>query len=624
MEFCFRLITHISGYAAAALAVLLLLRCARSMLRERYEPEVWAYIELPDGSSRSINNWECILGSSSASDIVLRDTGVSRSHASLQRSPGGRWTVMDLKSRAGTTLNGQAVSAPARLRDGDTLCLGGCELRFILLSAAQRRTLQRRRAEPGRRITPAVSLMLLSLFQMFVLFQLAVNISEAHTQSVILAFIMLMALEWLLYLLMRLFRSKGFEPETLAFFLSTVGLAVTATAAPQSISRHLVILTAGVCAFVLLGWWLRDLRRVKLMRWPLGFAALAFLAANLMLSEEIFGAKNWLSVGGVMLQPSEFVKVAYVYAGASTLDRLFQRRNLYLYIAFSAVIVGALALMGDFGTALVFFVCFLVVSFMRSGSFATVFLALSGAGLAGFLVLTVKPHVAQRFATWGSAWDDPLGAGYQQVRAMSAAASGGLFGQGAGRGWLKDVVAADTDLVFAVVSEELGLIVAVCCILALILLALFTVRNASAGRSAYYVIAGCASVSILMTQVLLNVFGSLDILPFTGVTFPFVSRGGSSLLSCWMLLAFMKAGDTRQNASFAMPGFLRSRDSGDEDEDEDDRSEEYEDGDPGYDSPYDGTSPDDYDDCDDYDDYAGEDGWSRDDPGYDDEGGGGL
>lgn len=74
-----------------------------------------------------------------------------------------------------------------------------------------------------------------------------------------------------------------------------------------------------------------------------------------------------------------------------------------MFIVFSAVCVGALALMGDFGTALVFFCCFLVISFMRSGSFATVFLALSGAGLAGMLVLTVKPYVAQRFANW-AAW----------------------------------------------------------------------------------------------------------------------------------------------------------------------------------------------------------------------------
>ena len=143
---------------------------------------------------------------------------------------------------------------------------------------------------------------------------------------------------------------------------------------------------------------------------------------------------------------------------------------------------------------------------------------------------------------------------------MSAAAAGGLFGRGAGAGWLKNVFAANTDMVFGVVCEELGLIVGLCCVLSLLLLAVFSVRSASAGRSSYYVIASCATVTIFMAQLALNVFGSLDLLPFTGVTFPFVSKGGSSLISCWGMLAFIKAGDTRSGGSFALrTSFERAR-----------------------------------------------------------------
>ncbi len=105
------------------------------------------------------------------------------------------------------------------------------------------------------------------------------------------------------------------------------------------------------------------------------------------------------------------------------------------------------------------------------------------------------------------------------------------------------------------VCEELGLLTAICMVAAVILLACFAVRSARSGRSAYYAIAACAAMSILLTQVALNVFGSMDILPFTGVTFPFVSRGGSSLLSCWMMMAFLKSADNRREASFAVrPG----------------------------------------------------------------------
>ena len=116
--------------------------------------------------------------------------------------------------------------------------------------------------------------------------------------------------------------------------------------------------------------------------------------------------------------------------------------------------------MGDMGAALVFFATFLIIAFLRSGSFATVFLAIGGAAMAGMLVLSIKPYVAQRFLTWGHVWEDVNGAGYQQTRALSAAASGGLFGQGAGNGWLKNIVAANTDMVFAMLCEELGLIIA--------------------------------------------------------------------------------------------------------------------------------------------------------------------
>ena len=228
------------------------------------------------------------------------------------------------------------------------------------------------------------------------------------------------------------------------------------------------------------------------------------------------------------------------------------KRNLYSFILYSAACVVALALIGDFGTALIFFITFLVISFMRSGSLATVLLAVTGALLAGFLAVSVRPYIARRFAVWGHVWDDVYGAGYQQTRSISAAASGGLIGKGAGAGWLRGIAASDTDMVFAYICEEQGLIIALCMVAAVILMAFFAIRCAGNGRSAYYAIAACATSALMLVQLALNVFGTLDLLPFTGVTFPFVSRGGSSLLGCWMLLAYLKATDNRRGASFAV------------------------------------------------------------------------
>ena len=135
---------------------------------------------------------------------------------------------------------------------------------------------------------------------------------------------------------------------------------------------------------------------------------------------------------------------------------------------------------------------------------------------------------------------------------MMCIASGGLFGLGPGKGWLKYVAASDTDLVFAFVSEEWGLIMAVLMVACIVILACFVVRSAPAGRSCFYTIGACAAVTVMVTQTILNVFGMADFLPLTGVTFPFVSNGGSSMVCVWGLLAFIKAADTRQNASVAI------------------------------------------------------------------------
>ena len=281
-------------------------------------------------------------------------------------------------------------------------------------------------------------------------------------------------------------------------------------------------------------------------------AGIGLLALNLLFGVEKFGARNWLQLGGVSFQPSEFVKVCFIYVGASTLSRLMAKRNIVLFIAYSAVICACLALMKDFGTAVIFFVAFLVIAFLRSGNFATIALAIAATGFAGVLVLRFLPYARNRFEAWGHVWDYALTTGYSQTRSMMCIASGGLFGLGPGKGWLKYVAASDTDLVFAFVSEEWGLIMAVLMVACIVILACFVVRSAPAGRSCFYTIGACAAVTVMVTQTILNVFGMADFLPLTGVTFPFVSNGGSSMVCVWGLLAFVKAADTRQNASVAI------------------------------------------------------------------------
>ncbi len=130
---------------------------------------------------------------------------------------------------------------------------------------------------------------------------------------------------------------------------------------------------------------------------------------------------------------------------------------------------------------------------------------------------------------------------------MSAIASGGLFGKGTGEdAFLKNIGAANTDLVFGVISEQFGLILALCTVFILLVLVLYATRCAATARSSYYVIAANSAAAVLVFQATLNVLGAVDILPLTGVTLPFVSVGGSSMISCWGLLAFEGGGHPAQ------------------------------------------------------------------------------
>ena len=284
------------------------------------------------------------------------------------------------------------------------------------------------------------------------------------------------------------------------------------------------------------------------MRFLIAILAILLFVLNLIFSKEINGAKNWIKLGSISVQPSEFIKIAFIFVGASTLDELQTTKNLTGFIAFSAICIGCLFLMKDFGTACVFFVMFLVISFMRSGSLRTLILSCSTAVLGVFLILTFKPYIKDRFAVWGHVWEHMNELGYQQTRVLTYSASGGLFGVGAGNGHLKDIFAATGDLIFGMICEEMGLIIAVIVALIIAGFAFFARSQSTKSRSTFYSIASCAAATMLVFQAALHIFGTTDILPLTGVTLPFVSHGGSSMISSFSLLAFIKAADERTYA----------------------------------------------------------------------------
>ena len=543
--------TAIARFLFPVLAVLILYRAVRSLLRMPHTPETWGQLSLPNGAPLLLTHWENIIGRGKTADVYLNYPSVSRQHAALCRGEAGEWTVYDLGSKGGTLVNGEAVEGSARVKLGDTITMGGVPLVFLPQTVAEREELEKKRkAERPAAMWP--SFLWLTVFQVLACLQLVIAEGTEASVWVPLSFLGLTAVMWLYAVVLRCTRCVGFEMETIAFFLSTLSLAVTASSAPGSLFKQFAAIVLGLVLFLVLGLFLRDLGRVRKSRWCMAAAAIGLLGITLVLGNAKYGAVNWISIGGLSFQPSEIAKICYIFAGSATLERLFHKRNITLFILLTGVCIGLLGLMSDFGTAAIFFVTFLVIAYLRSGDWATLTLICGGAVFGAGIIVTFKPYILSRFASWGHAWEAASTTGYQQTRTMSAAASGGLLGMGGGNGWLHRIPAADTDLVFGMLCEEWGLLIAVLAVVSIITLAVFAVRACRVGRSSYYIIAACAAGSLLVFQTCLNVFGSVDLLPLTGVTFPFVSNGGSAMMSAWGLLAFLKATDTRENASFAI------------------------------------------------------------------------
>lgn len=544
--------TSFSRFVFPVLAIWILASSIRSLLKARALPETWAYLSLPNGERMPLTHWENILGRAGSADVVLNYPSISRNHAALIRGTDGAWAVHDLGSTGGTKVDKLPVDGVAAVREGQTVWLGGVPVVLLGVPAEEKQRQIKTRRESDRPVSPWGALLLLTIFQIMTCLQLIVAHGTAASASLPGVFLGLIAVEWGYYLLLRALRRIGFEMETIAFFLCTLSLAVTASSAPDALFKQFAAMLAGLLLFLMMGWFLRDQRRAMAMRPLAVVVAVVLFAVTLVFADSVYGARNWLRFGSFSFQPSELIKIAFVWAGAATMERLFAKRNITLFILFTGFCLGCFAIMSDFGTAAIFFITFLVIAYLRSGDWATLALICGGTVFAGMIVLKFKPYIARRFATWGNAWQFASTSGYQQTRTMSAAASGGLVGVGPGKGWLHNVAAADTDLVFGMLCEEWGLVIAALSVLCIVTLAVFAVRACRAGRGAFYTIAACAATSLLVFQTILNVFGAVDLLPLTGVTFPFVSNGGSSMLSAWGLLAFLKAADTRQNASFAI------------------------------------------------------------------------
>lgn len=535
-------------------AIIIVYQCYASMRRRRRpeKPLVTLYNTVT-GLKLPVIFWENSIGRSRASDIVVDDPAVSRNHCVLLRRASG-WYICDTGSKGGTYVNGEEAVGRTRVLIDDVISVGNSQFQFLRgedYDENLRYSWFFKKANNKPAMKSWKLMLLITLFHFFMCVEAVFWQDGTNKYSPLVLFGCLAVAEWTFFFVSsKVLKRVSFELESLALFLTGVGVMLLVRQVERSAYVQLIAAVVGMVLFCVIIKFIEDPDRTSStkLRYGLMIAAVGLLGVSIVFGKITYGAANWVKIGGISLQPSEIVKIIYIFIGANTLDRLQTKKNLLEFIIFSAVCVGLLALMGDFGTALIFFMTFLLISFMRSGDFKTVILAIAAAVFGVSIVLRFKSYVLDRFKAWGHAWEYANDLGYQQTHVLTYIASGGLFGVGIGNGFLKGVGASESDLVFGLVSEEMGVIVAITLAVAVACLVIYARAITTRSRSTFYSISACCAAGLLVIQLSLNVFGATDILPLTGVTFPFISCGGSSVLSCWGLIAFIKAADERTYA----------------------------------------------------------------------------
>ena len=533
-------------------AIVIVYQCYAAMRRRRRpeKPLVTLYNPVT-GMKLPVVFWENSIGRSKSSDVVVDDPAVSRNHCVLLRRKDG-WFITDTGSKSGTFVNGKKIRSRKQLLIDDTITVGNSEFQFKRGEEYEEKL---RSSWFFSKVSnkPAMSawklMLLITIFHLFMCVEAMFWNDGTNVYKPLVLFGVLAAVEWGFFFVSSfVLKRVNFELEALALFLTGIGVMLLIRQNERSAYTQLIAAGIGMILFCVILKFIEDPDKVNKLRLPMMIVAVLLLLSSIVFGKLTYGAANWIVIGSVSIQPSELVKIIYIFIGASALDKLQTNKNLIEFIIFSAVCVGLLAVMGDFGTALIFFVTFLLIAFMRSGDFKTIILAVAAAVFGVTLVLNVKPYVASRFEAWRNVWKYADTSGYQQTHVLTFIASGGLFGVGIGNGFLKQVAASESDLVFGIVAEEMGIILAITLAIAVGALVIYARAITTRSRSTFYSISACCAAGLLVVQLSLNIFGATDILPLTGVTFPFISCGGSSIMSCWGLIAFIKAADERTYA----------------------------------------------------------------------------
>ena len=365
------------------------------------------------------------------------------------------------------------------------------------------------------------------------------------------------------HLAVRKFASNA-DPALLpiAFALSGIGIAFVTSLAPNLAVGQVMWLFVGVACMVLVLVFVRNLDKIVNYKYTLMIIGFLLLLSPLVpgLGQEIYGSRIWLSIGSYSFQPGEIAKIVIVLFLAGYLAqnremlsvftwrvgpfRLPDIRTLLPLLLMWGIALVIVVFEKDLGSALVFFFVFLVMLYVATGKKVYLVIGLGLIAIGGVGAFMAFGHVQVRVNTWLDPFADAQNTGYQLTQAIYSIADGDLFGVGIGRGLADQIPVVESDFIFAAIAEEIGLLGAAGVLLLFLCFAVRGFVTAARAKSDVSSFVAVGLTSMIVLQAFIVVGGVTRLIPLTGLTLPFISQGGSSLLASFIIVGFLlRCGD---------------------------------------------------------------------------------
>lgn len=356
--------------------------------------------------------------------------------------------------------------------------------------------------------------------------------------------------------------APGADPAILpvVFTLSGIGITFVTRLQPDASLGQVIFLFLGVALMVGTLAVVKNLEVVKRYKYVLGIAGIILLVLPMFIGTEIYGSKLWIKIGGFQFQPGEFAKVLIVLflagylaenrellsiSNRTVLGIKFPRlRLLYPLFIVWGVCLLVVAFDRDLGSALLFYTIFLIMLYVATGRVSYVIIGLALLAVGAFGMYQIMSHVQVRVAIWLDPFSDAQNLGYQIVQSLFSLADGGLAGVGIGKGMADIIPVVASDMIFAAIGEEMGLLGGSAVLLLFMLFAVRGLTTAARAKSDLAAFSAAGLTAAISFQAFTIVGGVTKLIPLTGVTLPFMSQGGSSLLASFVIVALLlRAGD---------------------------------------------------------------------------------